>query len=183
MKWPSCICGTWLVAAYRWVSVASVVGALDRLEHEPAARDEALRILSSHGDYGLVDCLYGTATLRRLREQGGDDWASHAEQILGLENQLAKLAASKQKNLSGPSKQSMLAKLVGRFEPWVDHLDSVRRQRRATRIMNDLLAGRIAQGRAALLLREVVARGKGGWAAKGVEQWLAARRKQSDEQN
>jgi hypothetical protein len=41
--------------------------------------------------------------------------------------------------------------------------------------MDDLFEVRIGQGRAALLLRELVAREKGGWLAKDVARWRERR--------
>jgi hypothetical protein len=58
-----------------------------------------------------------------------------------------------------------MARILVGIEPVVDHLDSVRRSRRAVRIMEDLFEKRVSQGRAAVLLRDLVARGKGGWLA------------------
>ncbi|HKY37331.1 MAG TPA: hypothetical protein VJN18_15415 [Polyangiaceae bacterium] len=59
--------------------------------------------------------------------------------------------------------------MLGKVEPLVDHLDSVRRRRQASRVMRDVFAMRIGQGRAALLMCELVARERGGWLAKDLK--------------
>jgi gamma-polyglutamate synthase len=43
--------------------------------------------------------------------------------------------------------------------------------------MGDLFTRRIGHGRAALLLRDVVARQKGGWMVKDLRAWVARRKR------
>ena len=65
------------------------------------------------------------------------------------------------------------ARVLGYVEAWVDHYDSARRSKFAARVLVDLFAARIGHGRAALLLREVTARQKGGWLLKDIKRTLA----------
>jgi antitoxin component HigA of HigAB toxin-antitoxin module len=167
--------GTGLDFAYRWVSLGKVDEALQRLHTEPAARGATLSWLAAHSDYGLVDCRWALHAVQELLQQGAEEWTPQREQLQALATQLSALAEQKQKLLGGAPKRGLLRHLLAAMEPWVDHLDSIRRQRRAIRIMQDLFNQRVGQGRAAQLLREVTARGKGGWLAKDVEKWWKRR--------
>jgi hypothetical protein len=157
--------GTGLDFAYRWVSIGQVHAALERLENEPQARDDALRFLRAHDDYGLLDAREAHRRVRALLDSGDPTWAARASDLEPLVQHLARVEALRAKRLHGAPVRTRLSRMLDRIEPFVDHLDSVRRSRRAKSIMNDLFEQRVSQGRAAVLLRDLVARGKGGWLA------------------
>ena len=161
--------GTGLDFAYRWVSIGDVDGALGRLENEPRAREAALYWLRSHGDYGLCDARFALSRVRALAESTDPEWAPHQGELATLVQHLTRVEAARAARLGGAPTRSRMARLLDAIEPLVDHLDSVRRSRRAARIMEDLFERRVSQARAAVLLRDLVARGKGGWLAKD---WL-----------
>ena len=87
------------------------------------------------------------------------------------------LEREKAARLLATGKAGGWVRVLDKVERFVDHLDSVRRTRAARRIMADLLTRRVGHGRAALLLREVVGRQKGGWLAKDLRAWVARRKK------
>jgi hypothetical protein len=93
------------------------------------------------------------------------EWTPHQAELGLLLQHLSRVEAARAARLRGAPKRTRLARLLDAVEPVVDHLDSVRRSGRAVRIMDDLFEKRVSQGRAAVLLRELVARGKGGWLA------------------
>ncbi len=167
--------GTGLDFAYRWVSVGQVDAALTRLETDPTTRGESIGWLASHADWGLLDALDAVRRLTVLRESGSPEWVPDRAQIEMLLQNAQQILDRKLSRLAKAPKQSWVQKLLGRIEPFVDHLDAIRRQRRATRIMRELFALRVSQGRAALLLREVTDRGQGGWLAQDFDRWLRRR--------
>lgn len=157
--------GTGLDFAYRWVSIGDVDTALRRLEEEPRSREQAIAFLRSHGDYGLCDARMALKRVGVLALSTEPEWQPHKAELGLLMQHLTRVEAARASRLRGAPKRSRVAQLLDRIEPVVDHLDSVRRSGRAARIMEDLFEKRVSQGRAAVLLRDLVARGKGGWLA------------------
>jgi poly-gamma-glutamate synthase PgsB/CapB len=157
--------GTGLDFAYRWVSIGDVDTALRRLEEEPRAREQAIAFLRSHGDYGLSDARMARKRIGTLAASTAAEWQPHQAELGLLLQHLGRVETARAARLRGAPKRSRIAMLLDRIEPVVDHLDSVRRSGRAARIMDDLFEKRVSQGRAAVLLRDLVARGKGGWLA------------------
>ncbi len=157
--------GTGLDFAYRWVSIGDVDVALRRLEEEPRGREQAIAFLRSHGDYGLCDTRMAQKRVGVLAASTSPDWAPHQAELGLLLQHLGRVEAARAARLRGAPKRTTMARILDRVEPVVDHLDSVRRSGRAVRIMEDLFEKRVSQGRAAVLLRDLVARGKGGWLA------------------
>lgn len=167
--------GTGLDFVYRWLSIDTVFSALRKLRSEPTLRAEALAILSGHTDWGLIDCREALATLSELRDGGAEEWASQRPLLNALCERLDALCKTKQALLVSSGKKRHLERVLSQIEPMVDHWDSVRRRRSATRIMDAVFAGRVGQGRASILMRDLVGREKGGWLAKDARRWLNAR--------
>jgi hypothetical protein len=157
--------GTGLDFAYRWVSIGDVDTALRRLEEEPRGREQAIAFLRSHGDYGLCDTRMALKRVGVLAATAAADWAPHQAELGLLLQHLGRVEVARAARLRGAPQRTRMARILDGIEPVVDHLDSVRRSRRAVRIMEDLFEKRVSQGRAAVLLRDLVARGKGGWLA------------------
>jgi gamma-polyglutamate synthase len=158
--------GTGLDFAYRWISLDQVCRTLSRLRNDPQGRSDSLRWLMAHGDYGLVDVRLALEELRAIKASGAPEWAAHQSELDATVGKLERLEADKTAKLAGSEPAGLLVRLMTRLEPLVDHLDSTRRSRWAKRVMEDLLEQRISQANAAVLLRDIVARGKGGWLAK-----------------
>jgi len=168
--------GTGLDFAYRWVSVGDVDNALRRLESEPGRRAEAIRWLRSHGDYGLFDSRMAYARVAALRQHPAPEWEPFRAELDALAAHLEKVVEAKLARLAAAPERSWFARLLDRIEPFVDHLDSIRRHRISRHIMRDLFAQRISQSKAAVLLRELTDRSKGGWLAKDFEKWKKRRK-------
>ena len=157
--------GTGLDFVYRWLSMDRVRGSLERMKKNPGARREVLTWLLSYSDFGLIDCREALEAVRAARDAGAE-WAEHANLLDGAIRRLEALDREKTAGLTVVGKAGAGAKILLRVEQLVDHLDSIRRTNRARVVMNDLFARRIGHGRAALLLREITGRGKGGWLVK-----------------
>jgi poly-gamma-glutamate synthase PgsB/CapB len=168
--------GTGLDFVYRWLSIAAVRDALGRLRESPERRAETLLWFATHADYGLIDCREALATLRAVRDEASPEWAEHEHLLASVVDRLEALEQKKAAALASTGGKAWGSRVLDRLEGLVDHLDSVRRRRRATRILADLYAGRVGQGKAALLCRQLNAREKGGWLAKDYAAWRARRR-------
>ncbi|WP_438024549.1 capsule biosynthesis protein CapB [Sorangium sp. So ce233] len=168
--------GTGLDFVYRWLSMDRVRTAIERMQSNPSARREVLTFFLSYSDFGLIDLREALAAVRAAKEQGGAEWAEHANLIDGAIRRLEALDKEKTAALVVTGKTGFGTKVLLRIEQFVDHMDSVRRTRWAKIVMDDLFAMRIGHGQAALLLREIVGRQKGGWLAKDLAKWVEKRR-------
>ncbi|WP_437795167.1 capsule biosynthesis protein CapB [Sorangium sp. So ce693] len=168
--------GTGLDFVYRWLSMDRVRTAIERMQSNASARREVLTFFLSYSDFGLIDLREALAATRAAKEQGGAGWAEHANLIDGAIRRLEALDKEKTAALVVTGKTGVGTKVLLRIEQFVDHMDSVRRTRWAKIVMDDLFAMRIGHGQAALLLREIVGRQKGGWLAKDLAKWVEKRR-------
>jgi len=168
--------GTGLDFVYRWLQIDRARSALERMESAPSSRGEVLGWILSHADWGLLDAREVLAALTRARAASSPDWAAHAPTLDRAIARLTALEREKAARLTATGKAGLWVRALDRVERFVDHLDSVRRTRAVRRIMADLFARRVGHGRAALLVREVVGRQKGGWLAKDLRGWVARRR-------
>ena len=171
--------GTGLDFVYRWVSIGATFAQLERLKERPESASEVIPWLLSYTDYGLLDA----RECRRVVEE----WLAKSEpgalRSLGeatLER-LKGIEATREAKLGLVAKPSALERLLNTVEPLVDHWDSVRRRRLATQILEDVYAQRVGQGRAAILFRDLTARGKGGWLVKDLAKWRAKHARSKDE--
>jgi hypothetical protein len=164
--------GTGLDFVYRWLSIDRVRLALERMQKDPSARREVLAWLLSYTDFGLIDCREALAALRAVHAAADPTWSEHKAIVEGAIQRLAALERDKAAGLTAIAKAGVADKILGHIEQIVDHLDSVRRTRRADAVLEDLFAQRVGHGRAALLLREIVARQKGGWLSKDLSTWV-----------
>jgi gamma-polyglutamate synthase len=161
--------GTGLDFVYRWLQVDRAAQQMDRARTTPSARGEVLAWVLSHADWGLYDIRATLASLLAFKEHA--EWSPHAPMLDKAIARMTALAAEKRAALKSTGKAGVFARFLGRVERFVDHLDSVRRTAAARRILADLYAGRLGHGRAAILMRDVVGRGKGGWLMKDIRKW------------
>jgi hypothetical protein len=164
--------GTGLDFAYRWVGLQQVYERLAQLEIENT-RSDTLTWLMAYGDYGLLDARLALETLRVIVERDDAGWLPWRAELCATTEHLERVVSERTTRLEATTaRKGWLEGLLGRVEPFLDHLDSIRRFRTAKRIMADLGAQRVGQAQAGRLLRDLVARGKGGWLAKD---WRASR--------
>ncbi len=164
--------GAGLDFVYRWLSIERVRQGLDSLSAEPGARAKTLAWMMSYQDLGIVDAREALTKLRTIQEAGEPGWAQHDGLVKSAIAKLTQIEKEKAARLEGSGKAGLFTRFLGQVEQLVDHLDSVRRGNRARRVMTDLFAARIGHGRAAILLREVTGRQKGGWLARDLAAWL-----------
>ncbi len=164
--------GTGLDFVYRWLAIDSVDQRLRRLAN-PESRQEALSWLGSYADCGLLGAIRARDELLRIRDSQDPSWAPYEHLLVGVIARLEALVQERTARLASQTSAGALARALGYVEAWVDHYDSARRSKFAARVLLDLFAARIGHGRAALLLREVTARQKGGWLLKDLKRVLA----------
>ncbi|HKO91313.1 MAG TPA: capsule biosynthesis protein CapB, partial [Polyangiaceae bacterium] len=164
--------GTGLDFVYRWLAIDSVDQRLSRLGNT-SVRQESLAWLGSYADFGLLGALRARDELLRIRDAKDPSWAPLEHLLGGVIARLESLVQEKTARLESQSSAGPWARVLGYVEAWVDHLDSARRSTFAGRVLVDLFAARVGHGRAALLLREVTARQKGGWLLKDLKRWAS----------
>jgi hypothetical protein len=164
--------GTGLDFVYRWLAIDAVDQRLSRLGNA-SVRQESLAWLGSYADFGLLGALRARDALLGIRDAKDPSWAPFEHLLGGVIGRLEGLVQEKSARLVSQSSAGPWARVLGYVEAWVDHLDSARRSSFAGRVLVDLFAARIGHGRAALLLREVTARQKGGWLLKDIKRWAS----------
>ncbi len=153
--------GTGLDFVYRWVSIDTVDGYLAMLESPIVERrEEALRELALHGDYGLLDARHALERLERSRQT--DPQAKTLPYDLAIVR-LRELVAKKESKLVAKRHKSAGEVARGVIGRTFDYLDATRRRRMATELLEALITRRVSHATAATKMREIVARAKGGW--------------------
>jgi gamma-polyglutamate synthase len=152
--------GTGLDFVYRWVSHDVVTRALTKLETGNVEdKQQAIRELTVHDDYGLMDAKMGLARLEAFaaRNPGEvDPLIARLREIVRKRGQA--LTASRQETVG-----DKFRRFIGKT---FDYMDSIRRQHMATAVIEDLVHQRISHAAAAIRMRDVVARAKGAWMTK-----------------
>jgi gamma-polyglutamate synthase len=165
--------GTGLDFVYRWLSMDRVRQNIEKMETTPSARADVLTFFMSYNDFSLIDCREALDAVRRAKESDDPDWHQHSNLISAALERLSALERDKLAKLQATGKAGLLQRALGKVEQLFDHLDSVRRTNTANKIMNDLFAARVGHGQAAILLRDVTGRSKGGWLYKDLKKWWA----------
>ncbi len=157
--------GTGLDFVYRWIAydhVTSLVEGLSEAERGDAL--SVLRALRSHPDYGILDARAAHEAVARARAEHLQQWPEVAQEAELAEIQLGDLAAERLAALGRRrGRLSLRRALLSGIESSLDYLHSVHRRRRARRILDDLVHGRVSHPRAAALMRELNGLQKGGW--------------------
>ena len=153
--------GTGLDFVYRWVSIDAVERMLALVASETAAeRTEGLRLLAMHGDFGLLDAQRAVTCLEALGpgDRGAPDVAHAAllERLRALVAEKERALREQKRGTAGDAVRRAIGKTL-------DYIDSMRRQGMATRVIDDLVRGRISHAGAASRMRAIVARQKGAW--------------------
>ncbi len=153
--------GTGLDFVYRWVSHDLVMKAVGKLETgTPAEKDQALRELVVHDDYGLMDAKMALARLEQLKAKTG---TQDFEAILG---RLREIVRKRTAALTASRAATFGDKIRAFIGKTFDYMHSIRRQQQAGEVVEDLVAGRISHAAAAIRMRDVVASAKGNWMKK-----------------
>jgi hypothetical protein len=157
--------GTGLDFVYRWLALDETTARLAALASpQRDVRLAALQGLETFADYGLVDAGLAAAALAAHT-------AEHPDEIVALErarDQVRAVHEARRAALGRAAGRDLLDRALAVVEAVIDPLDSIRRRRRATAVMADLVAERISHARAAREMRALYDRQKGGWLADGL---------------
>ena len=157
--------GTGLDFVYRWLAWQSCYDACTQLqiaEYEEFRR--ALRLLSEFREFGLLseDLVRRTLqSIRSLPQAQREDAQAQLELI--QTNFDADLRQVMQELQGSDRTSSKLDRLYRFLEQVMDSSDAVRRRKSANQVYTDLAAERISTDLAALTLRKLTQRQKGGW--------------------
>ena len=153
--------GTGLDFVYRWVSHDLVMKAIGKMESgTPSEKDQALRELVVHDDYGLMDAKMALARLEQLKAKTG---TQDYEAIIG---RLREIVRKRTAALTASRAATFGDKIRAFIGKTFDYMHSIRRQQQAGEVVEDLVAGRISHAAAAIRMRDVVASAKGNWMKK-----------------
>jgi poly-gamma-glutamate synthase PgsB/CapB len=163
--------GTGLDFVYRWLSMDRVRQNIEKMETNPPFRAEVLTFFMSYNDFSLIDCREALDAVRRAKASTDPEWTKHGNLINAALERLSALEKDKVTKLTATSKAGLTQRVMNQVEQLFDHLDSVRRTNTARTVMDDLYAARVGHGQAAILLRDVTGRSKGGWLYKDFKKW------------
>jgi poly-gamma-glutamate synthase PgsB/CapB len=153
--------GTGLDFVYRWLALDQTRARLDRLASaDEDVRIAALRELEAFEDYGLVDAGLAAAMLAPFAAQARDQELLLARRAL---DRVTAIHEQRRAALSAAGSRSVWSRIATPLEAMLDPIDSMRRRRRAQRVIDDLVAHRISHGRAAKEMRALYDRQGGGW--------------------
>lgn len=153
--------GTGLDFVYRWVSIDAVDGYLGMLESPILERrEEALRAIALHGDYGLLDARHALERVTASRDN--DPQAGTLPYDVAIAR-LRELVERREKKLSAKRVRTAGEVVRTAIGKTFDYLDATRRRRMASELLEALITGRISHAAAAKKMRDIVARAKGGW--------------------
>jgi len=165
--------GTGLDFVYRWLSMDRVRQNIEKMETTPSSRAEVLTFFMSYNDFSLIDCREALEAVKKAKASDDPEWQKHANLINAALERLSNLERDKVAKLQATGKEGLGQRMLNKVEQLFDHLDSVRRTNTAGTVMNDLFAARVGHGQAAILLRDVTGRSKGGWLYKDLKKWWA----------
>lgn len=170
--------GPGLDFVYRWQAWETCHRACQRLrDPEPPIARQGLQELASFQEFGLLSEGEALATLTEVRHwEVAQNEFFQAELTLIESNLHQTLAAARVKTQAKTGRSTVISRVFGAIEAFLDAGDAVRRRRLADRIYRDLAEERISSQRASLELRELIRRQKGGWLERRVQGWLAALR-------
>ncbi|MEM7158554.1 MAG: hypothetical protein AAF799_37285 [Myxococcota bacterium] len=161
--------GTGLDFVYRWLAVDAVVAELKILQGpEDDGRLGALERLQAFADHGVMDLGLLHRYLRENEPRGAAERAPFDRLKSKVEPAYKKKrapfeAATGPDAPGGKKKKTWVESAASWIEGWLDFLDGARRFHGSAAIMKDLVHGRVSHPRAAVLMREIYAREKGGW--------------------
>lgn len=155
--------GTGLDFVYRWVSIDTVHRHLADLESKVRSRrEDALRALAMHGDYGLLDARLALARVEEAQRRDSNGGELPYDVAV---SRLRDVVASRERKLASRRTRSFSEVVRSAVGKTFDYLDSTRRRRMANELLAALVERRISQAAAAKKMREIVARTKGAWLA------------------
>ncbi len=159
--------GTGLDFVYRWLALDHVTALTAEIASgNPERRLRALRALESFEDHGMLDAGAAAAALAAIPTAGlsGADLAY----IRKVQAKVTRVHQARLAALGVSRATDLVGRMLERAERWLDPLDSIRRRSHAGQVMRDLVARRISHARAAVEMRKLYDRQKGGWLAEAL---------------
>jgi gamma-polyglutamate synthase len=155
--------GTGLDFVYRWQAWESCYKACEQaVDADPAIARRGISFLSAFQEYSALSEGYVRDTISKLREgAGGSDISESAIDAI-IARMDSQLAALNQSSGTGGG-NSGNNKLVQWLETFWDPTDAIFRRKRAEKIYRAMIAEQISSQRAALELKKLTSRQKGGW--------------------
>ncbi|MGB5686497.1 MAG: hypothetical protein WBM35_11835, partial [Candidatus Electrothrix sp.] len=156
--------GTGLDFVYRWQAWETCWTSLQKLkDNDLRVAEQGLGELAVFQEYGL---LCEEAVLQTLDEVGSSPTARNERfqvQLSLIRSRMETTLAQVKKNLGAVRKTNSAAVITGWLEAFLDAGDAVRRKKKAMQIYKDMVTQRISHERAALELKRINKRQKGGW--------------------
>lgn len=171
--------GPGLNFVYRWQGWEVCHNACQRLlDSDPATARQGLGDLAGLQDFGQLSEQLAQETVAAVRPRPVAQNEHFQAELTLIESRIeqtsAAIKAQLQTGHAGGS--SRLSQILGAIEAFLDSGDAVKRRKLADRIYQDLADERISHQRAALELRGLTQRQKGGWLEKRFHAWVAALR-------
>jgi hypothetical protein len=170
--------GTGLDWVYRWQAWETVHRAcVQARDADSGVAARGIATLSTYQEYGALSEAVVRETIEALKTGSAAPDAFLANQLDGIIERLeAQIAVFNKDGSAGEDTDDSKAKqsggfgaaLAGFLEQFLDSTDAVRRRLAADRIYDALIAEQISSQRAALELKKLTSRQKGGWLSAGM---------------
>ncbi|CCK82285.1 hypothetical protein [Desulfobacula toluolica] len=160
--------GPGLDFVYRWQAWEQCYLAGQNLlnDREPEVFEQGLNMLTSFQDYGMLCRDYLINILDQTAGKGIAQTEKYQAGIALIRSNLDTAVTAIKNNLTvAGSENSIASKITGMVEAVLDAGDAVKRRKIADRIYKDLINERISHERAAIELKKLNQRQKGGWLA------------------
>jgi poly-gamma-glutamate synthase PgsB/CapB len=167
--------GTGLDFVYRWQAWDACHQACEMAESgDPALAAQGVRMLAGFQEFGVLSEERVKATVARLRETSPVPGEAFQAQLDLMLSNLDRQMTTVRESMAVTRTTGPLATAIDAVEAFLDAGDAVRRRRKADRIYRDMVTERISHDRAALELKKLNSRQKGGWLGDAIQR-LGAR--------
>ncbi len=156
--------GTGLDFAYRWISLDRIMQRIPLLEaKDDKTRIESIQWFAYYKEYGIIDCKPAIEALSQASKLSINQSAGIQQQISSAIRYVESEYEKKLEQLSDVGGHGFLSHVCSVLEQVVDTRDSRRRRKLADSVLKDLVHERISHEQAAIVLRDLTKRQKGGW--------------------
>lgn len=168
--------GTGLDFVYRWQAWESCYNAGEKLKsHNLRTAEEGLNALASFKEFGPLSEEYVHQTIKQVQQTPTGQLAQFQTSFTLILSNLQQ-AMNEMNALGGGDSNSdkgrFFQKLIEILEEILDAGDAVKRRKTANQVYKDMVTGRISNQTAALEVKKLNKRQKGGWLSAKVEGWL-----------
>lgn len=170
--------GTGLDFVYRWQAWEAVSKACDQaVDEDEATATRGLSLLATFQEYGVLSAALVRETLDTVLLRGNLPPGINQAQVEAIPARVAEqVAAIPDASLGGDEGGAKTKRPAERFQAYLMQLtegfldggDAIRRRRKADRIYEAMIAEQISNPRAALELKKLTSRQKGGWLANAI---------------